>query len=287
MPLPTFQDEADFRSNFVGPFLTKLGFLMVTHTHGPGEQGKDFIFADYDRFESIRFYGAQVKIGDIGAGEIELDKLLNQIKRSFNVRIRYIKEAGERRVSSVYIITNGSISDQAREYITDTCHREHYGENVFYFDGRRLELMVKSLVYRSAQNYRECLLALALESAWNLGALIPLTDNLCQAQPNLMPIRLREKALSRFLESPLPIDILPYGNVSNAWMAVTKVNLVVEGHSTVLMEGRVIAPSFSDSALSIMVSAHKELNSLHQSIISALDGIEQHSLIEVEVPSDD
>jgi hypothetical protein len=53
MPLPNFTDEDDFRANWIRAFLSKLGYILVTHSHGSGEQGKDLFFADYDRMENL------------------------------------------------------------------------------------------------------------------------------------------------------------------------------------------------------------------------------------------
>jgi Restriction endonuclease len=101
MPLPAFKDEAEFRTNWIAPFLSKLGYIQVSHIHGSGEQGKDFFFADYDRFEHRRFYAVQAKNGKIGAGGTELDGLLNQVQRSFTVKLRFHKDANEQHVSAV------------------------------------------------------------------------------------------------------------------------------------------------------------------------------------------
>jgi hypothetical protein len=65
MPLPPFKNEADFREAWIAPFLSKLGFIRVTNVHGSEEQGKDFFFADFDRFEHRRFYAVQAKLNRI------------------------------------------------------------------------------------------------------------------------------------------------------------------------------------------------------------------------------
>lgn len=72
MPLPLFENEAEFRIAWVAPFLSKMGYILPKHVHGPNEQGKDFYFAEHDRFGHLRFLAAQVKVGNIGAGSVEL-----------------------------------------------------------------------------------------------------------------------------------------------------------------------------------------------------------------------
>src|SRR6266566_1607359 len=102
----------EFRQTWIKPFLRKLGFILVTHSHGQNEQGKDFFFADFDRFEHPRYCSVQAKNGDIGAATAELGKLLDQVKASFEVRITDHKGGDEQRVSAVYIMASGKISDQ-------------------------------------------------------------------------------------------------------------------------------------------------------------------------------
>ena len=143
MPLPEFTSETEFQEKWIKPFLSKLGYVLVNVAHGPGEQGKDFFFADFDRFEHRRFYAIQAKRGNIGVGQTELDRLLNQVKRSFMVKLRFHKEADEKHVSAVYIMASGSISREAREYISDWCHKQPFGENVYYLDGDNLERLDK------------------------------------------------------------------------------------------------------------------------------------------------
>jgi hypothetical protein len=104
MALPAFKDEADFRQNWIKPFLTKLGFLLVTHSHGPDEHGKDFFFVDFDRFEHPRFYAVQAKNGDISSSGSEIGNLLGQVQAAFAVRIRHRKGADEQRIGAVYIM---------------------------------------------------------------------------------------------------------------------------------------------------------------------------------------
>jgi hypothetical protein len=65
--------------------------------------------------------------------------LIDQVRRCFNVKIRWFKEAHERGISAVYIMASGDISTQAREAIHGFCEKEKYGENVYLLDGGRLE----------------------------------------------------------------------------------------------------------------------------------------------------
>jgi len=116
MPLPDFKNEAEFREKWIAPFLVRLGYIMVTHTHGTNEHGKDFIFAEFDKFENLKFHAVQAKIGNIGQGKKAIGDLLDQVKNAFQVRIRSAGKP-EQRISSLFIMTTGSISSVAEERI--------------------------------------------------------------------------------------------------------------------------------------------------------------------------
>src|SRR5262249_41188961 len=133
MPLPKFDTEKAFREKWIAPFLSKTGFILPKHVHGQDEQGKDFFFADHDRFGHLRIYSAQAKLGDIGTGKA-LTELMDQVERSFEVTLKHHKGAHEQRISAVYLLATGSISAQARERISDRCRLRGFGENVFYLD---------------------------------------------------------------------------------------------------------------------------------------------------------
>lgn len=168
MALRKFENEAQFRDEWVKPFLSKLGYIIVTHTHGPGEQGKDFFFADFDRFEHLRFFACQVKKGDIGAGDTELCELWNQVERCFTIRLREQKTAEQRHVSAVYVLASGKITDQARQYISEKCHKMPYGENVYFLDGERLEQLERFSAYRFDREYRAKVMGVLLEATSNI-----------------------------------------------------------------------------------------------------------------------
>ncbi len=168
MALPNFKSEQEFRDTWIAPFLAKLGFMNIKNTHGPGEQGKDFFFTDYDRFGHSRFYAAQVKLGNIGSGSREIGDLLDQVKRCFGVKLRFHKGVHEQRISAVYVMTTGTISSTAIERIHDWCGTENYGENVYFLDGEQLENKNRFADYESDQEKRQRYSALHNEVRRNL-----------------------------------------------------------------------------------------------------------------------
>src|SRR5262249_20295548 len=44
-----FNDETEFRENFVKPLLNRLGYYGVSKLHGTQEFGKDFVFSELHR----------------------------------------------------------------------------------------------------------------------------------------------------------------------------------------------------------------------------------------------
>lgn len=164
--LPQFANEQEFRDNWIRPFLTKLGYVLVKNTHGAGEHGKDFFFGEFDRFGHLKVSAVQAKVGNIGVGT-KLDDLLNQVQRCFTVKLRFHQGVHERRVSSVYVMTNGSISDQARQQIHDWCDREPNGENVYFLNGEQLDNQERFASYQDDRERRRILSNLSLEIALN------------------------------------------------------------------------------------------------------------------------
>ncbi|MES2793736.1 MAG: hypothetical protein V4719_29245 [Planctomycetota bacterium] len=171
MSLPEFKNEQEFRDKWIAPFLAKLGYINIKNTHGPAEQGKDFFFTDHDRFGHARYYAAQVKLGNIGGGDREVDALLDQVRRCFRVKLRFHKGAHEQRIAAVYVMTSGTISEQARVRIHDWCVEEHFGENVYFLDGEQLDNKDRFATYESDQEKRRHYMALLNEIFRNLAML--------------------------------------------------------------------------------------------------------------------
>ncbi len=226
MALLEFKNEAEFRTKWVAPFLSKMGYLLPKHVHGTNEQGKDFYFAEHDKFGHLKFHAAQVKLGKIGAGQVELDNLLNQVRRSFTVTLKHHKGADRQRISSVYLMTNESISDRAREYISDYCRMEHFGENVFYLDGETLENLDRHATIVDDKNLRNRLSALMYEIDYNLLMLKDLMDKLTNNKR--VYDTCRTLVLEDTLRNPLPEDILSYKYISFYWMSFNTIkNLII------------------------------------------------------------
>ena len=214
MSLPEFADEKEFRECWIAPFLSKMGFILPKHVHGADEQGKDFYFADHDRFGHLRFYSAQAKIGNVGTGN-ELTTLLDQIERSFKVSLKYHKGAHEQRIASIYVMVTGTISAAARERIWERCKQRNYGENVFFMDGETLSNLDRHAAYQSDLSLRPVVAALLRESVFNIEP-TQTAECTCRAgNPSFK--RCRVLVLEQALKDPLPDELVPYRLLSAAW----------------------------------------------------------------------
>jgi len=135
-----FSDEADFRSTFVRPLLTRMGFIAVAEQHGQQEFGKDFVFSELTPFGFVRHYAAVVKherkINQTAT--VLCNTLLAQVRQAFSVEFQLPDAEPAHRVSSVVVFNSGSITDNARLWIRAELDEERYGRNVHVLDGERL-----------------------------------------------------------------------------------------------------------------------------------------------------
>jgi hypothetical protein len=227
MALPKFKNEADFREQWIRPFLAKLGLIQVTLTHGPNEQGNDFIFADFDKFQHRRFCSVQAKNGDTKAGKTAIRDLIEQVGASFDVRIRDHKGAEDQYISAVIIMASGTISPIARQRISEHFRRQHYGENVYYLDGERLEMLERFATYHVDQHSRVRLHALLRELDYNLSIAEKVVDALVNHR-GFDDSRCRVLVLSGLIENPLPGDFLPVETIENLWEFLQELNRIIE-----------------------------------------------------------
>lgn len=274
MPLPEFNNEAEFRQTWVGPFLTKLGFILPKSIHGADEQGKDFYFADYDRFGHLRFYAAQAKLGDIGTGR-EVTELMDQVERCFEVPLRHHKGAHEQRISAVYIMTTGTISHQARERISDRCRARSYGENVYYLDGATLDNLERHAAYQDDKAVRQRLIALLNEATYNLGPIQQLQQTSLQGKPLFR--QCRTLAIEEALKNPLPDPTVPYSGLSSVWQLMEEINKRVVPYNL----------SFKDEAVAsfarIAEQAFNHTVKLRDACSRAIKTLDERYSLELEV----
>ena len=59
LPYERFENEADFRDEFVKPLLNRLGFSSVPEHHRTKDSGRDFVFSEQHRLGGIRHYATR------------------------------------------------------------------------------------------------------------------------------------------------------------------------------------------------------------------------------------
>jgi hypothetical protein len=227
MALPQFPNEAAFRDQWIKPFLSRLGYILVTHHHGTNEHGKDFYFADFDRFEHPRYYAAQVKLGNIGTGQAETGELLDQVKACFDVRIRDRKGGDEQRICAVYVMASGSISDQARTRIAGFCRSERFGENVYFLDGDRLETLERSSTFRIDNEARGLLMALQNELTSNIRRLDDIDAQLRRGENRILS-KCRVSALEALMTAPIAENVIANDVIEPIWILMDSFNNLIE-----------------------------------------------------------
>jgi hypothetical protein len=135
-----YSNEASFRSDFVRPLLTKMGFLAIAELDGSQEFGKDFVFSELTPFGFFRHYGVVVKHEKAirqTSGNL-CQTVLSQVRQAFSVSFRLPDSSNESHISSVLVLNSGVITPNARTWLRSELVRERYGDNVYIFDGERL-----------------------------------------------------------------------------------------------------------------------------------------------------
>jgi hypothetical protein len=196
-----FKDEAQFRESFVKPLLNKLGFYGVTEQHGPQEFGKDFVFSELHRLGGMRHYAAQVKHEETIRQGPGVDALLSQIRQAFAKPFTRSDSPRECYVSAVYVFNSGQITANAKDFLLNTLTREHYGDNVHFLDGERLNALNEWGTLSSDANARARLLGLRAALRYVIS---DLRDYRTQGKNHPLPVFVR--GIELYLSEPINSD---------------------------------------------------------------------------------
>jgi len=148
-----YANEAEFRSAFVRPLLTRLGFISVAELHGTQEFGKDFVFSELTPFGFLRHYAAVVKHEEAirQSSRVLCDTILAQVRQAFSISFRLPDSDGEHRIGSVVVFNSGKISENARVWLRSELSEERYGRNVHLLDGERLFQLDLTATFRQGE----------------------------------------------------------------------------------------------------------------------------------------
>ena len=196
-----YSDEEDFRTRFIRPLLTRLGYLGVAELHGMQEYGKDFVFAEITPFGFLKYHAAVVKhCSTINQGK-SVDDVLTQIRQAFNVRFTVSDTPTRHGVSSVYVFNSGKITDNAKHRLREDLSRERYGENVHIFDNERLQQLDLTASFRDQQQYLPRIEGLERELKLNLIVWKSILDSLPQFREVRGSFR---GGIEEYITNPIP-----------------------------------------------------------------------------------
>jgi hypothetical protein len=159
-PYEQFENEAEFREKFVKPLLNRLGFYGVSELHGTQEFGKDFVFSELHRLGGMRHHAAQVKHEKSIRQGVFVDELLSQVRQAFAKSFKRADSPRDCYVSAVYVFNSGEITVGAKEQLLSALEHKHYGDNVHFLDGERLEALNEWATLQTDASARARLLGL-------------------------------------------------------------------------------------------------------------------------------
>jgi hypothetical protein len=157
-------DEITWIKNNLVPLMRRMGFRKIDITHGVLEAGRDVVFADYDRFGLLRYYGAQVKRGSLRAANEtqELRTIIAQVTTAYETPYRDIATGTEHKLSGVYLIIDGDVTDAARHIL--------FGKTGGWFhivDQNQLEIAKRIVSFMTDEERRIKLRCFAIELETN------------------------------------------------------------------------------------------------------------------------
>jgi hypothetical protein len=149
-------NEKQFRQELVVPMLKHLGFIDVIESHGPNEFGIDVRFAEYDRFGTKCWYGAQLKVGDItGSVSGPVNDIVTQVETAFDVPFMDLSTKKDTYIAGMYVIVSGRFKDNAKKILIMRL-RERINW-VYFLDGAQL-LSLRRIKYQNVANALRCLI---------------------------------------------------------------------------------------------------------------------------------
>lgn len=209
MPIPPaladYKSEAHLIDEFLIPLFIRLGFLSVLNYHGSREYGKDLVILEYDKLGNAIYHGVQAKhVASLPMSSVE--NLVQDVNQAFVNSFKHPLTGEHERVSRVFIVNSGTISDQAREHFYNSLSKFH-GANVVLIDGKALLALAQQAIYTQQVDFRRQLSGLAAEILVNDACLRRMHGVLSSYNPNRIVIPalvLRLVATNAVLASPSP-----------------------------------------------------------------------------------
>lgn len=136
------KDELVFCREILTPLFLRMGFLSVKFNHGTTEFGKDYLLAEMTKFNNIRYYGVQVKAGNIDGGvNSKIDEIISQIKDAFEMPFGITGINSQHYISALLIFISGKFTSNAKDKILYKIPKGFVG-SVSFFDSEDIENLI-------------------------------------------------------------------------------------------------------------------------------------------------
>lgn len=207
-----YKNEEEFRSLFIRPLLTKLGFLSIAELDGPQEFGKDFVFSEVTPFGFMRHYAVvakhERKLNQPGK---LCETVLSQIRQAFSVSFSLPESGRNEHISSVIVMNSGNISTNAEKWLRSELNRERYGENTHIFSSERLIQLDSSVAFNEQSNLIPKLRGLI--STIDLNLIV--WDSMSRCLPQFQEARgCFTRALEDYIALPFLSNNIPYVEIA-------------------------------------------------------------------------
>jgi hypothetical protein len=127
-----YLNERIFCEQVITPLLKRMDFMSIKFNHGANEFGKDYILSDNTPFGTTRYYGIQVKAGNIDGGvKSKVDEIINQIKDAFEIPFLNLNTNSECYISTLLIIISGKYTSNAKQKIINKIPKGVIGSTIF------------------------------------------------------------------------------------------------------------------------------------------------------------
>lgn len=137
-----FENERIFCEEVLTPLFRHMEFNEVIFNHGTNEFGKDYILSEISKINNLRYYGVQVKAGNIDGGvNSQIDNLIYQIRDAFEMPFNMKNGDHQCYISELIIVISGKFTSNAKEKIRYKVPKGIYGA-VHFLDKEDIENLV-------------------------------------------------------------------------------------------------------------------------------------------------
>jgi len=113
-------NEKLFSTELILPLLRRMEFINVRYNHGIKEFGRDFLFAEINKFGETVNFGMQIKAGNIsGKVNSEIDIIIGQINDAFSMPFNKLGDENDYYITTFIVAISGYFKDNAKDKIME------------------------------------------------------------------------------------------------------------------------------------------------------------------------